>query len=121
VLPFWLTISRQVQQWTSDLHWFCPRDVDTDPDGYYFPEDLIDQKVDDNDKAREERETKCEGARHRTQLVFKALQLFAFDGSDAADYQSWLEEQLASQMQRCDICIREYHRGRRRFKEELTE
>jgi senataxin len=103
------------------LHWFCPRDVSTDPDGFYFAEDLIDQQEDDSTGARAERGTKCEEARHRTQLVFKALQLFAFDGADATNYQLWLEEQLALQMQRCDICIREFHRGRRTFKEELTE
>jgi len=84
-------------------------------------EDVQDILKDESESHRKEREQKVQAARDRTSTVFDSLQLFAFDGQDAAQCQSWLEDNLAKQMQRCDICIRQYHRGRRKFKEQLTE
>lgn len=76
---------------------------------------------DETEPQRKEREQKVQAARDRTSTAFDSLQLFAFNGEDAAQYQTWLEDSLAKQMQRCDVCIRQYHRGRRKFKEQLAE
>jgi len=115
-----LTGCREVQQWPNSQHWFCPRNA-SDEDGFYFAEDLTEAGKDIAEELQKSKTKKCDEAKRKTQVVFKALQLFAFDGADAAPHQKWLEDQLGEQMQQCDICIREYHRGRRRFKEELTE
>jgi len=102
------------------LHWFCARSH-KDDDEAHFEEDVKDILKDESESRRKEREQKVQAAQDRTTTVFDSLQLFAFDGQDAAQCQSWLEDNLAKQMQRCDVCIRQYHRGRRKFKEQLTE
>lgn len=92
-----------------------------DDTGIYFTEDVQDRIQNENEDARRQREKKVEESRARSRLVFDALQLFAFDGADAAKCQDWMTEHLTEQMQRCDVCVRQYHRERRKFKEKLNE
>lgn len=110
---------RQVQSIPEDLHWFCPRQGADDFE-VYFPEDIQGRLQNEDDDSARARLKRVEDAISRKSLVFDSLQIFAFDGKDAAQYQQWLEDRLGAQM-RCDICVREYHRGRRKFKEKLNE
>ena len=83
----------------------------------YFAEDLGTS----SGQAGEDVTSKLEEAVARRTLVLESLQIFAFDGKDAAQYQGWLEARLALQMRRCDICIREFYRGRKVLKERLNK
>ncbi len=112
---------RQVQGFPKDLHWFCPRD--DEDQGNFFPEDLEDaaETKGEDDPATKRRAKRVKEARTRKTLALDALQIFAFDGPDAAQHQRWLEEHLAEQLGQCSICVREFHRGRWDLKEKLEE
>lgn len=117
--PNYFSTIRQVQEFSEDLHWFCPRHEDDNE--YYFPEDLQDDLIGETEQAHNVRTTKLQEAKARKALVLESLQIFAFDGKDAAQYQVWMKERLMQQMTRCDVCTREYYRGRRDLKQKLEE
>jgi len=110
---------RQVQEFPEDLHWFCPRN--NEDSDYHFAEDLQDELLGETAQARDVRMQKLQGAKSRKTLVFDSLQIFAFDGKDAAQYQKWMKDRLKQQMTQCDVCTREYYRGRRDLKQKLDE
>ena len=111
---------RDIQSLPEDTHWFCPRNS-LDDGGLYYPEDVQGNPHYEDNISTEERTSEVVKANSRKAQVFEALQIFAFDGKDAAQYQDWLEEHLGEQMRRCDVCVREFHRGRKSFKEQLNE
>lgn len=113
------TTSRQVQDFPEDLHWFCPRS--DEDNNYHFPEDLQDELLGESEQACDVRTKKLQEAKSRKILVFDSLQIFAFDGKDAAQYQRWMKDRLKQQMTQCDVCTREYYRGRRELKQKLEE
>jgi len=113
-------VCRKVQEFPKGLHWFCPRSA-IDDNELYFSEDLQLSEYGEETESSPHRRQKIDDARARRDLVFDSLQIFAFDGKDAAEYQNFLEVQLAVQLGQCDICIREFHRGRRDFKHKLHE
>lgn len=44
--------------------------------------------------------------------VLEACKILAFDSADAADYVDKFKKDLAIQLRRCDVCVREFHRSR---------
>ncbi|KAL2356659.1 tRNA-splicing endonuclease-like protein [Cryomyces antarcticus] len=103
-----------------EVHWFCPRVGPTDQT-CYFDEDLAGKSLNPNNPDKACRDRGIAEAKARKVLVLDALRILAFDGHDAAPYQAWLKEQLDRKMALCDVCVREYHRGRRDLKHGLEE
>jgi len=64
---------------------------------------------------------RIEDAETRKALLLNAFQILAYDGGQAESLQVWLKEHLAEQLSCCDICVREYHRARRRLKQSLQQ
>lgn len=109
---------RQVEAIPKGLHWFCPREKDDDS-GFYFDEDLL---ITTGELAQDASVTKrVENAYKRRDLLKDALTIFAFDGPDAEGPQRTLEEGLAEQLSKCDICVREYHRLRDALRQHLLK
>ncbi|CAK1354444.1 Helicase SEN1 [Cercospora beticola] len=99
-----------------ELHWFCPRGPGRE-EVYCFDED-----VDAEEESKEARQARHELVREAHERRDKALEvciILAFDGSDAVAYQEKLKASLQIQLTRCDICVREYHRGRRLLRNQL--
>lgn len=94
-----------------DVHWFCPRSH-ADDYGLYFGEDILSILSTESSADKALRSKKIEGAERRRDAVLEGCKVFAFDGPDAKPYQDQLQEGLNTQLTRCDICIREYHRAR---------
>jgi len=101
-----------------DLHWFCPRHS-PDDNGHYYPEDLLNKSSTRDDT--DERSKRIVDAERRKALVFESFTIFAYDGEQAVEPQKWLENHLNEQMTQCDVCVREFHRGRRDLKQKLIE
>ena len=110
--------SKQLKHHPDDLHWFCPRSG-SNSNGHFYDEDLLKGTASENEGAKRRRHEQISEANDRKLSVFEALAIFAFDGKDAEPYQQWLEQNLSTQLRRCDICIREFHRERVAFKERL--
>lgn len=93
------------------VHWFCPRIGPHDPELHY-DEDV--GPVLPNEPAQEKvaRQKKVKEAEQRREDIFYGVRIMAFDGPEAVDYQEKLKACLKTQLTRCDICIREYHRAR---------
>ncbi|KAI9657447.1 MAG: DEAD-box type RNA helicase [Bathelium mastoideum] len=112
----------QLQQLPEGLHLLCPRTSLEDP-SCWFEEDLAKTKdgSSDDDDTKSEREKRIREAKERKELLMRGMIVFTYDGPDALHFQKWLKQRLEDQLQSCDICIREYHRGRKELKSYLEE
>ncbi|EME89025.1 uncharacterized protein MYCFIDRAFT_55523 [Pseudocercospora fijiensis CIRAD86] len=99
------------------VHWFCPRQKDDDG-GHFFDEDLGDA-ASESSQEKAERMEKIQEARGRQDDAMETCILLAFNGPDAEPYQAKLKHCLSKQLTRCDICVREFHRARRRLRNQL--
>ena len=101
----------EFEQLDRSIHWFCPRSTADDVD-FYFDEDvlpILDQETEADKAARLQR---IQDAEKRRDAALEACKIFAFDGSDAKEYQDKFQDGLKTQLRRCDVCVREYHRSR---------
>ena len=112
----------KLQQLPDGLHLLCPRTSPED-DSCWFEEDLpqFNKESNGTNGVDGEREQHVQEARERKELLLQGLIIFTYDGPDALAYQNWLKKRLEDQLQCCDICIREYHRGRKELKAKLDE
>lgn len=69
-------------------------------------------QTDESPKEKAIRHERIRDAEQRREDVFFGIRIMAFDGHEAIPYQEQLKKHLATQLTRCDICIREYHRSR---------
>ncbi|KAF7197080.1 Helicase SEN1 [Pseudocercospora fuligena] len=99
------------------VHWFCPRQKDDDG-GHFFDEDVGDSSSESKQEKAACME-KIQEARGRQDDAMETCILLAFNGPDAEPYQAKLKDCLSKQLTRCDICVREFHRARRRLRNQL--
>ncbi|KAM3415534.1 Helicase SEN1 [Cercospora zeina] len=99
-----------------ELHWFCPRGPGRE-DGVYFDEDV--DAAQESEEAKQARQELVGEAHERRDKALEVCIILAFDGSDALAYQQKLKASLQIQLTRCDICVREFHRGRRLLRNQL--
>ncbi|KAG9666318.1 hypothetical protein KCU76_g18026, partial [Aureobasidium melanogenum] len=102
----------------SNQHWFCPRASDDD-NSVYFDEDNLNPVPQETETQKKARHAKVEEARQLKKKVLQACQILAFDGETAVQLGSTLKSMLKLQLQRCTVCVREYHRGRQELKHDL--
>ncbi|KAG9570261.1 hypothetical protein KCU77_g16147, partial [Aureobasidium melanogenum] len=102
----------------SHQHWFCPRASDDD-NSVYFDEDNLGPVPPETETQKKARHAKVEEARQLKKKVLQACQILAFDGETALQLGSTLKSLLKLQLQRCTVCVREYHRGRQELKHDL--
>ncbi|KAI4743639.1 hypothetical protein E4T50_05936 [Aureobasidium sp. EXF-12298] len=102
----------------SNHHWFCPRTSDDDS-SVYFDEDNLNPVPQETETQKKARHAKVEEARQQKKKVLQACQILAFDGETALQLGSTLKSLLKLQLQRCTVCVREYHRGRQELKHDL--
>ncbi|KAL9041173.1 MAG: hypothetical protein Q9214_004200, partial [Letrouitia sp. 1 TL-2023] len=94
------------------LHWFCsrsdaPRQRPIDP-------------THEDDKPVKAEDSITDDVEYRQTLVNESLQLFGYeDSTDLVPYKDYLTRQIDRQLGRCDICILEYYKSKRRMIEEL--
>ncbi|KAK4986551.1 DEAD-box type RNA helicase [Elasticomyces elasticus] len=100
-----------------ELHWFCPRSGEDDSS--YFDEDLGPSSREETEEEKIVRVKRVKEAQDRRHLVQDACQVLAFN--DAQEYQDALKKMLCFQLGRCDVCVREYHRGRAEIVRTLGE
>ncbi|RMY05333.1 hypothetical protein D0867_10062, partial [Hortaea werneckii] len=99
-------------------HWFCPRTSPSDPNLFY-DEDLLDQVKNETQQEKERRHKAIAEAESRRETAIAASEILAY--SDATSYQETFKDGLKHQLQRCDVCIREFHRSRARLRSTLEE
>jgi ATP-dependent RNA/DNA helicase, senataxin len=100
-----------------DAHWFCPR-TSPDDDTYFFDEDRLPDAPEDS-KSKETREGAIQNFEARKPTIFRALQIFAYDGGDSAQHLNQVKSKIKHFMQSCDVCVRKYHELRSELKQEL--
>ena len=78
---------RQLQLFDPNLHWFCGRS-NADEESLYYDEDFSPAELKtEDDNAKRKRERILQDAEKRKHTVMNALQIFAFDGSEAKPMQ----------------------------------
>lgn len=97
-------------------HWFCPR-TSGHEDEVYFAEDI--EAGPEPEDVKQTREELVKQAHERRDKALEVCVILAFDGADAREYQEQLKVSLQRQLTRCDICVREFHRGRRLLRNKL--
>ena len=102
---------RGLSELADNLHWFCPRGPN-DEHGCFYDEDCLESRRGETQEQKATREAKLQQAAARRNDVLEACKILAFDGPDAAQYQKTLKDGLQTQLTRCDVCVREYHRSR---------
>ncbi|KAI9652901.1 MAG: DEAD-box type RNA helicase [Alyxoria varia] len=103
-----------------ELHLFCPRQdvIDT---RVYLPEDLQGNDSASSEQSRAHLQERIDAAQSRKSMFLDSLRIFAFDGPDARPFQEYLEKRIDVQMSQCDVCVRQFHRGRRDLQQMLEE
>jgi senataxin len=101
-----------------EAHWFCPRQ-DAQDGSLFFDEDLLGKDIEESENDKSKRRRALERAKQTHDEAFLACKILAFDGEDAVRYQEKLQQQLQVNLTRCDVCVREYHRGRRQLRDSL--
>ena len=102
---------REITSIDPAIHWFCPRSNDDDADGYY-DEDALAILPNETDDDKAIRLSRIQEAEERKHTFLEACKILAYDGGDAKQYADMLIAGLKTQLTRCDVCVREYHRAR---------
>lgn len=113
-----LTDPRDLTSLPSAVHWFCPREKPEEDNDNFFDEDVVELE-DETTQHKEERKRRVEKAHERRNDFIQSVQILAFDGEDARPYQDSLRDGLSTQLTRCTICIREFHKGRSHLEQVL--
>lgn len=117
-----LALSRILEQSTEGLHWFCPRQVDDNSKTNSAPEiQGTAHGGDENTKLSLEERKRIQEADRRRELVLDCLLILAYDGEDVAQHQEYLKRRLDKDLERCDVCIRGYYRGKRELMQRLNK
>ena len=102
---------RQLQRLNPLLHWFCNRsDVPPDAESRNGsePEEHKPTEIDWSTNARRE-------------LVLETLLLFSYDGTEIVAQKEFLKRSIDRQLGKCDVCIIEYYKAKRRLIAKLRE
>ena len=89
-----------------ELHWFCPLSSPTTP-----PDDEQPIKIEDPE----------DNIEHRRGIVINCLQLLGYDGEEALVHQEYLKQAVDRQLGRCDACIVQYYKSKRRKMDMLRQ
>lgn len=92
------------------MHWFCPRYGDDG--GLFFDEDCLERLSKETAQEKNYRRMKLQEVELRRGDILEACKILAFDSADAAEYVDKFKRDLAIQLRRCDVCVREFHRSR---------
>ncbi|KAK5111760.1 hypothetical protein LTR62_004680 [Meristemomyces frigidus] len=95
----------------STIHWFCPRAFEDDA-GLYHDEDCLGSLPTETAAEKASRLKKLKEGEERVHEALQACKILAFDGPDADGYKTRFKKGLKSQLIRCDVCVREFHRSR---------
>ena len=98
---------RVLHRLPTELHWFC--ELNDAPSAR------------ENEQPVKREESTPEDTTQRRDLVFECLQIFAYDGDDVVPHQEYLKRHIDEQLGKCDICIRNYYKAKRRAMEKLQE
>lgn len=101
-----------------DLHLLCPRENDDDQEQYN--EDLIRNPQTDI-KPDVAILSRLENASARREKFLSCMRLLAFSGYEIEPAQAWIWKKLADSLEKCELCIREYYRGKTWLAETLRE
>ena len=110
----------QLKRLPPELHWLCSRSKDDEFDRCYDEDWTVAELEAESESARKARRKRAQAAAERKNLVFDAVQVFAFEGKDAKPYQDYMEKELDRLMHRCDVCVRTYHAARAELVERLS-
>ena len=100
-----LTLTRELKNLPSELHWFCSTYTPSAPGlSRVKTEHPIGESVD----LRREQACEC-------------LMLFSFEGDDARRIQKELGARIDEQLGRCDACVIAYYKSRQRLIHNLRQ
>lgn len=102
---------RELSSLPPGLHWFCPLFAD-------IPEDRH-PLTSPNGRPTEKEDISSDDVERRRQLVTDCLQIFGYDSEDAITHQRALVKKIDAQLGRCDMCITEYYKLKRRMIDQL--
>lgn len=87
-----------------------------------YNEDVIREAPDGKDvKPKVDTLTKISEAAARREKFLSCIPLLAFSGEEVEAHQQWIWGRLEETLERCEICIKEYYKGKARLIESLGE
>ena len=100
--------SRSLQQLQASTHWFCDRG-----------KGVLNHNAPGLDNRKcSEIET---SAIYRRSIILESLKLFAYDSPEIAPQKNALARGIDRNLEKCDVCIVEYYKLKRRLIEKLRE
>lgn len=99
------------------IHYLCPRQFDDDATLYEENYSSTEKDVKPDPVILE----RIEEAKSRRQKFLSCMKLLAFNGEEVAKEQNWIYEKLQQTLDKCDLCIKEYHKGKVWLMNELKE
>ncbi|EGE06473.1 tRNA-splicing endonuclease [Trichophyton equinum CBS 127.97] len=103
---------RELKSLPEELHLLCPRKNDNDMEQYNRYTENENKPSEAGAQTNPEILERISEAAARREKFLSCIQLLAFSGEEVEAQQQWLWRRLKETLERCDICIKEYYRGK---------
>ena len=100
--------SRSLQQLQASIHWFCDRG-----------NSVLNHNTTGSDN-RTPLEIEASSL-YRRRIILESLKLFAYDSPEIIPQKNALARGIDRHLEKCDLCIMEYYKLKRRLIEKLRE
>ncbi|EDN06684.1 conserved hypothetical protein [Histoplasma mississippiense (nom. inval.)] len=107
-----MDVLEELKALPEQLHMLCPRQNDDDM-GLYNDEHIHSLDPTDPDvKPNVENLNRISEATSRRQKFLSSMRLLAFSGDEVEIQQEWIWRRLEHDLEKCDLCIKEYYKGK---------
>lgn len=115
--PAYTSLRSKLASFPPDAHWFCPAHGEEDPALYNNPDEP------DHGLTVSQKHRRIQEASVRLKNAYRNSLICGTGPEDFEEAEEWQEsfrQGLNHQLTRCFECIREYHKGRRGYLEQLA-
>ncbi|KGY14769.1 hypothetical protein PABG_12363 [Paracoccidioides brasiliensis Pb03] len=117
----WVSIVEELKTLADQLHMFCPRQNDNDM-GQYNDDYIQSLNLTGLDvKPNVENLDRISEATVRRQKFLSSMRLLAYNSDEIQIHQQWIWSRLEHDLEKCELCVKEYYRGKGWLMENLRE
>ncbi|PGH11387.1 hypothetical protein AJ79_04888 [Helicocarpus griseus UAMH5409] len=115
-----MDVLEELKALPEELHMLCPRQDENDM-GAYNDDQYVQPAGAPDVKPDLESLNRIADARTRRQNFLSCMRLLAFSGEEVEVQQDWIWRRLEHDLEKCELCIKEYYRGKVWLMEMLGE
>lgn len=106
-------LCRELKSLPEGIHLLCPRQSANDYGRYDEPDQVDETGTSVKDRVEE--------AKTRKEKFLSCMRIIAYNPDEVQELQSWIVSKLDESLERCDLCIKQYHSSRTWLIDHLKE